>query len=218
MKDDQKYIDLAIDEILNPKFETTKQYLEVCELEYQNGKPKIARINKEYFEDKVAIYFQVKDEKYFIEVHLTSKPKIEVDFVWTESGHKVYLTATSKTKSFQELSSYINLSPLKGWSIGERENFKGKDHDFSRISYEPIENLAYGLDEKLELLLKDLEKNAEGVIELTKNAYTCIAVCKYQYISGNAGIGFQIETINRLNKLNLGIDIDTYIYGNAIKD
>lgn len=218
MKNEQKYIEVATDEILNPTLEVTKQYLEVCELEYENGKPKVVRINEDYFEDRIAVYFQVKDERYFIEVQLLTKPKIEVYFVWTESAHRVYFTATSKTKSFQELSSFINLKPLKGWSIGERKNFKGKENDFSRVSYEPIENEAYSLDEKLVLLLNELEKDVEGVRNLSKNSKAIISVCRHQYIGGNAGISFNIETINRLSNLNLGIDIDTYIIGNLLKD
>lgn len=44
-----------------------------------------------------------------------------------------------------------------------------------------------------------------------------LSVCKYQYISGNAGISFDNKLIRRMNNLNLGIEIDTYIVGNAIK-
>lgn len=218
MNRQQEYIDKAIDEILNPRFETTKQYLEVCGLEFKNGKPVIARINETHFDDKVAIYFQVKNEPYFIEVHLSKEDNIEVEFVWTESGHRVYLTATSEELAFEELSEFIKeFKPLEGWSKGDLKRNKKSAYDFSRISFEPIKNLAYSLDEKLELLLNELEKNVEGVRNLSKRSNTIISVCRYQYINGNAGIGFDIKTINRLNKLNLGIDIDTYIVGNIIK-
>ncbi|MEO1438580.1 MAG: hypothetical protein AAFV80_23775, partial [Bacteroidota bacterium] len=91
MKEKNQYIEKAIAEILNPKFETTKQYLEVCEVKLDNGMPKIARINDNYYANRVAVYFEVKDEEYYIEVHLVKSPEIEVQFVWTESGHRVYL-------------------------------------------------------------------------------------------------------------------------------
>ena len=218
MKKENQYIEKAIEEILNPKFETTKQYLEVCEIKMESGKPKVARVNENFFENKVAVYIEVKDERYFIEIHLTKEPEIEVEFVWTESGHRVYLTATSGKLSFEELSKFIGeFKPLKGWSKGDiRKNGKSK-YDFSRVYFEPIKNEAYGLDEKLELLLDELEKDIEGVLKLSDNSNAYISVCRHQYISGNAGVGFEIKTINRLNKLNLGIDIDTYIIGNEIK-
>ncbi len=46
-------------------------------------------------------------------------PKIEVDFVWTENAYKIYLSVTSKTLTYDELTSKIKLRPLDGWSIGE---------------------------------------------------------------------------------------------------
>ena len=218
MKKVNQYIEKAIEEILNPKFEATKQYLEVCEIKMKNGKPKIARVNENYYQNKVAVYIEVKDERYFIEIHLTKEPEIEVEFVWTESGHRVYLTATSKKLSLNELSKFISkFEPLTGWSKGDLRKNGNSKYNFSRVRFEPIKNEAYGLDEKLELLLDELEKDVEGVRELTENSNAIISVCRNQYISGNVGIGFEIETINRLKRLNLGVDIDTYIIGNEIK-
>ncbi len=218
MEDDQQYIDIAIEELLNPELGTTKQYLEVCELEYEDGQPKVSRVNRNLLEHWVDVYFRVKVARYYIVVHLKTDPEIEVYAVWAESGHMVYLSAVSEKLTFDELASFTRLTPSGGWSIGARKQFKNSERDFSRINYEPIKNQAYGLDEKLNLLLDELETDIEGVVELTKNAYAYISVCKYQYISANAGISLDIQTINRLNKLNLGIDIDTYIVGNSIKE
>lgn len=214
---DKIYVSTAIQEILDPKFEITKQYLEVNELELENGLPKVVRIGKNYYPDLVAVYFAIQDERYFLEVHLTKKPKAEVNFVDVESGHRVYLTATSEALTFQELSSFLPFQKLTGWSVGDKRN-NGIEYTFSRLNYEPIKNEAYGLDEKLELLLNDLETASNDIIALTRHVDTQIIVCRHQYISANAGIGFGIETIKRLEKLNLGIDIDTYIVGNEIKD
>ena len=124
MKKENQYIKKAIEEILDPKFETTKQYLEVCEVKIEDGLPKIARVSEDYYEDKVAVYVEVKNERYFIEIHLTKEPEIAVDFVWTESGNRVYLTATSKRLTFKELSSFIRkFEPLIGWSKGDLRKY-----------------------------------------------------------------------------------------------
>ena len=48
-KQHQKYIDVATEEVLNPVFEITKQHLEVHEVEMENGKPKVARVNDTHF-------------------------------------------------------------------------------------------------------------------------------------------------------------------------
>ena len=44
-----------------------------------------------------------------------------------------------------------------------------------------------------------------------------ISIHQQQYIDGNKGLNFDSETINQLSKLNLGIDIDQYVYGKELK-
>jgi hypothetical protein len=216
--DTQIYIDKAIGEILNPTFDTTKQYLEVNEVEFVNGYPKIERVDLDYADDLIAVYFPVKNERYFLKIVLSKTHPIEAQFTDTESGHRTYFTATSYDLTFDELSQYLKLRPLKGWSKEEQKNKKPADR-FSRISFEPFDSEAYELDKQLDILLTELEKDADNIIRLTKEAKAAyISVCKHQYVSGNAGIHFSIETINKLSKLNLCVDIDTYIVGNPIKE
>lgn len=218
MEDYSEYIDLAIEELENPTFEVTKQYLEVCEIELENDKPKIARIRDSYRDNRVEIYFEVKHEGYFIVVILEKCPKIEINFIETENGHSVSFNAYSENHSLEELSKIIEgIEPIEGWSIGDILKYRKVESDFTHLDYEPIKNLAYDLDEKLSLLLDDLEKYKESILELSKVADISISVCKYQYVSGNAGIHFDNKTIRRLNDLNLSIDIDTTIIGNEIK-
>lgn len=214
----QTYIDKATDEILNPEFAVTKQYLEVNEVAFENGKPKVERIDINYGDNLVAVYFPFKDERFFLQVNLTKSPDIKVDFVFTENGNRVYFTATSEGLTQEELSANFPFKPLTGWSKGDyKKNGKTK-YKFSRISFEPFESEACDLERQLELLLTELEKDSETVKQLTQKATAYISVCRHQYISGNAGIHFDNKTIQRLAKLNLSVDIDTYIVGNAIKD
>ena len=214
----QSYIDRATEEILNPQFAVTKQYLEVSEVECENGKPKVERVDMNYGDNLVAVYFPFKDERYFLQVNLTKGPEIKVDFVFTENGNRVYFTATSEDLTQEELSANLPFKPLTGWSKGDyRKNGKSQ-YKFSRISFEPFESEACDLERQLELLLTELEKDSESVRQLTQKAAAYISVCRHQYISGNAGIHFDNKTIERLAKLNLSVDIDTYIVGNAIKD
>jgi uncharacterized pyridoxamine 5'-phosphate oxidase family protein len=212
-RDIQQYIDKAVEEILNPAFTVTRQYLEVNEIENENGKPKIERVDLNYAENLAVVYFLIKSQRYYLQINLVKTPEIKVVFSHIESGNKIYLTATSEKHSFQELSQNLTLKPLIGWTKGDyRKNGKSQ-YNFSRISYEPFISEAYELERQIKLLLTELENHSESIIELTKKATTYIGVCKQQYVSGNAGIHFDIETINRIAKLNLRIDIDTYIGG-----
>ena len=57
----------------------------------------------------------------------------------------------------------------------------------------------------------------DGIRKLIEIANVRISIHQQQYIDGNKGLNFDSETINQLSKLNLGIDIDQYVYGKELK-
>ena len=210
------YLKKAIEEILNPTLEITKQYLEVLEVELENGKPKVERFEENFNENIIAIYFKIKEERFFLEIHL-NKHTNEVDFVWIQNSHRTYFTATSENLTYPELEKILEKEQTEGWSKGELQKNGNSKYTFSRISFEPTKCEAYELNKQLEILLTELEQKKENIRKLSEIANAKISVCKYQYISANAGISFEKELIERMNNLNLGIDIDTYIVGKEIK-
>ena len=209
-------ISKAISEIENPTFGTTEQYLEVHKVELENGKPKVERVDTENFEDVNIIYFAIQDEPFFLTVHF-GKENNEILGVGTENGNQVYFTATSENLTFEQLSELTKLSGLSGWSVNDDRKIGKGQYNFSRLSFEPIKSRAYDLDVKLKLLLTELEKDANGIKKLTKISDAGIIIHHQQYIDGNKGIILDIETINRLSKLNLGVDIDQYVFGTELK-
>ncbi len=214
----KQYINKAINEIINPKFALTKQYLAVNEVVFEDGKPKVEDVDLDFSEDLVAVYFQIKNQEYFLQINVTKASKSKVNFVQIENGYTAYLTATSETLTFDELSKMLNINNVTGWSKGDsRKNFKSK-YEFSRLVFNFSTNKGYSFEKLLNALLTELEKHSENIIQLTEKTETYISICKYQYISGNAGFHFDKETIKRLSKLNLSLDIDTYIVGNPIRD
>lgn len=218
MIEQQYYIDAAIKELSNPTLESTAEYIDEFKIVTKIVIPEIIRIHEDVFNNVVSVYFKLDNEKIFIVINLTVKPNIQPIATWIESGHRVYLTATSDKLHFNELGDLIKLKPLEGWSIGELHPNKKSKYSFTRISYEPNKNEAYDLDEKLNSLLTELEKDKSGIEKLTAYSDVYISLCRYQYVQGNMGIHFDIETINRLQKLNVSIDIDTYIVGNRLTD
>lgn len=214
----EKYIAAARKELLQPTMAITQQYLEVNAVEMENGLPKVARVGIDYFPGQVAVFFPVKDEHYFFEVLVTKSERPRLDAVWIESGHRVYLTATTRKNNLAELEALTALSPISGWSIGDKRGSGRRTYKFTRLVFEPIDNRAYSLEEKLELLLDELEKDTSGVLALGEAADAWISVARYQYVGGNAGVNFSKEVIARMQALNLGIDIDTYISGRELPD
>jgi hypothetical protein len=209
-------ISKAITEIENPTFSTTKQYLEVHKIEVENGKPKVERVDLENFDDVNIIYFSIQDEPFFLTVHF-GKENNEILGVGTENGNQIYLRATSENLTFKQLSELTKLKGLFGWSLNDkRKQGKGK-YNFSRLSFEPFKSRAYDFDIKLKLFLTELEKDIDGIENLKNQTDIGISVHHQMYINGNKGIGFDIETIDRLSKLGLEIDIDQYVFGNEIR-
>jgi hypothetical protein len=181
----------------------------VHEVIFEDGLPKVARVDTVCYENKVAVFFPIKGFRFFLEIHLDKDGAIAG--TWIESGHRVYLRVTSDTLSYDELAALVpfNPTPQKERPIVRK---------FSNIIYEPIENQAYSLEQKLNLLLTELEKETEKVQALAEKADACIAVCRHQYINGNLGIHFKVRLMRRLAALNLAIDIDTYIEGNSLQE
>lgn len=138
--------------------------MEVCEVKIEDGLFKIVRVSEDYYEDKVVVYVEVKNERYFIEIYLMKEFEIVVDFVWIELGNWVYLIVILKRLIFKEFLSFIRkFELLIGWFKGDLRKYGKLRYDFSWISFELIRNEVYGLDEKLELLFNELEKDIEGV-------------------------------------------------------
>lgn len=209
----QKYIDVAINEIIHKEFGTTQQYLWVHEVEYENNLPKVQRIEDEYYwDDIIAIFFPIKDVWFFLEIHVT-KSSSKVHSVYIESWNKIYLTAISDTLSYEELIEWLHFEWLEWWSKwGVRQDWKS-NHTFSRVSFEPIKNEAYDFNFKLFLLLNELEKNSEAIKQLSNKVdYIAIEVRRCQYIwNGNIWESLTNEEIKRLANLNVSLDIDIYI-------
>jgi len=217
MIDSKAYVSKAIQELIEPTFEVTKQYLQVMEVELENDSPRVARIDLDHKSESIAVYFYIKEERFYIVVNLTKGENPEVEWVWMESGHRVYLTATSESLEYEELSSYLPYDQLTGWSKGDLQKNGKRAYKFTKVSYEPNANEAYGLEEKLLELLMDIEQSSSAIHKLVEKSDAWISICRHQYISANAGIHLDLEILSRLSSLNLELDVDTYITGNEIE-
>lgn len=217
MIDSKKYVSIAIQELRQPTFEITKQYLQVMEVELENEAPRVARVDLDHASESIAVYFFIKEERFFIVVNLSKGDTPKVEWVWMESGHRVSLTAISEALGYEELSSYLPYNSLTGWSKGDLHKSGKKAYKFTRVSYEPNVNEAYGLEEKLLELLINIERSSGAIHKLVENSQAYISICRHQYISANAGIHLDLDILHRLSSLNLELDVDTYITGSEIE-
>lgn len=210
-----KLIKKAISEIKNPTFTITEELLEVLNVEKENGNLKVERVDLESFDETNVVYFPVENEPFFIAVSFLKEDN-EIISVGTENGNQIYFTATSEDLTFEQLAEVTILSEITGWSLNDDWEFGNRKlkYDYSCLSFEPIKSNAYELETKLKLVLTELEKDLDGIRKLTKIANAIISIHHRQYMDGNKGINLDIDTINRLSKLNVGINIDQYVCGN----
>lgn len=212
----KQLLEKVISEIKNPNFESTREYLNAFEIELEEGKPKVQLIESDVYDDVVVVFVKIKQEPFFLAFSF-SKENLELRGTYTENSNQIYFTATSKTMTFKQLSKMTKLTNLKGWSFDQLRPSGKSKYGFSRISYEPIENRAYDFETKLNRLVSDLKSDAEGVIRITNSANAIISIHHQMHTSANKGIIFKNQIIKSLGELNLGIDIDQYVYGEELE-
>jgi hypothetical protein len=182
----------------------------------------VLKVNGEYVVERIAeslddvtIYFKILHEQYYLGVRI-SKVGTSVNWVFIENGNKCYLAVRSDVMSLDELARFMPLKCSSGYSKGELRKSGLAAHSHSGANYVVLDSECYDTEDAINLLLNFLEPYKNEIIELSKNASAHVAICKNQYVSGNAGLHFDVSLISRLNEFNLALDIDLYIVGNAI--
>lgn len=209
---------IAIVELENPTYETTKQYLAIHSFVKENNIIKIDRVDFESKDNIAIVYIPIVDEHFHFAIYIDIVKKQFIS-IGTESWNRVYFRVTSKELSLQQIQSYTILKPTESWSKGDLRKNGKSSYNFSAYHLlpnpEPDE-----FKDKLEKLLSVLEKDTSGIKNLVKNASAGITVA-INFHNGNGmlgGIFINEKIIKRMSKLNLCIDFDLYADGNSFKD
>jgi hypothetical protein len=211
--------EVAIEEIDQINFAITRQLLKVHTLEYEHGRPKIAKIELHPNLGRAIVHFQIKGERIFFTVFLDTEPKVKV--VWTNitEGSRVIFKVTSETIRLDKISSLTKIPPTCSWDIGApHPNGHGK-HTFSLFGFEPITEMAGDVESKINTLLDKLEQDREGIRKMSAMANSYIQIHWHGYYGNGMLGGFQLNkvTISRLANLQLAIDFDLYADGNPFE-
>jgi hypothetical protein len=227
--DIEYYKKIADTEIDNPQWMLTKQFKEVNTFEkidnkyiyeryfignqfygYYDWQDASKTIEYNYFE--ITFYYRIKDGNYFYGIGINIDKK-EVARVFMRNATYCYLKAYSDNMTIEEMAKITNLKYSAGATKGESRKVGSKPYPCSWIEFQFIKETSYELEESLNILLDELEKDKDGIKKLVEKTDSCINICKYQYVSANAGINIDKKTIKRLNELNLEINIDMYCEG-----
>ena len=212
-------IEKAINEIQIQEFGTTKQILEIHEVIYENGKPKVIRVDRENNDGTAVVYFQITGEKFHLAVWLDTYPKVLVRSVDTENYNSVYLRIVSDHLNFQELASMTKLQPTSGWNKGDVRKSGKSFYNFSALNFEPNPE-PDEFNDKLKKLLDYIDEDKEGMTNLFGKSYALIQIATI-FHNGNTMLGghhLDKATIKRISSYNLEIDFDLYAEGKFFKD
>ena len=221
------YKKIADDEIDHPQWGETKQFLEVNSIEKINNEYVYERysiINDSYryydykdapvkIECEIIFYYKITNQHYFFGIGVDIEKK-DVTRVFMRNATFCYLSAYSENMTLEEMAKLTKLKYSSGITKGEeiKRGRKGY-YQCSCIEYKFTDKTSYEIKESLNMLLEELEKDKDGIKELVEKTEASIIICKYQYVSANAGIEIDRKTIKRLNELGLDINIDMYCEG-----
>jgi len=209
---------VARQEVIMPSLAHTKQLLENLEVILEGQDPKVQRIALDQESNRFEVYFPLKSKNFFLVIFINANSFTEVEWVDIQPGNGVYFTATSEALTFDELQALTSLKATEGWSKGQLRNSHPNDpfiYKFSCFTFEPIEERAYDMEEKLLKLLDKLEADIVGVQKLAEIANAGINVHQYDYagFGSISGISLDKNIIQRLAHLGLDIDFDLYASG-----
>ncbi len=213
-----RIVQCAIEEIKNRNFGVMEEFMKIHEVVYQDGKPKIERVDDEKEDGTGIIYFPVKNEKFYLAIYVNTVPEIAVAGVDIESNNCVYFKAYSDMSDANELSLMTRLKPTSIHNKRDKKKFGNGYYKNSVIRFEPNPE-PDEFEDKLKKLLDFLEQDKEGIARLVDKANGFIQVVIIAH-NGNTMLGgphIDNESIQRMGALNLGIDFDLYAEGNKWK-
>jgi hypothetical protein len=212
----EQIIEIIEIEIKTKTLGVTEQYLEIHSPVYIDGKLQVARIDRNNPE-VITVYLPVDDEKFYFTVFIDVESG-EVCSFNTVANQRVYFWALSEKLSEKKLRAMTKLEPTESWKKGDiRKGVKLKQK-YSSIIFMPNPEPAE-FEEKLTKLLDFLEQDKEGIKRLVDEADGYIQVYM-DFHNGNTMLGgphIDLNSIKRMNDLNLEIDFDLYVSGNSFK-
>jgi len=212
---DSQFIDKAIAEIETRNFGFTGQFLEVHELVFEQGRPKVVSVNAG--NDRAVVYFPVKGEKFHFAVYVDEEPKISVSGIVIEPYTTLRFYASSDDLTLEQLSQITTLKPSGGRNKGDLmrpDGGTGMTWKNSNIFFEPDPGPGE-FEDKLHKLLNLLEQDVNGAKRLVKEFNGFIRATMEYYISNTMLGGPLIDkkSLHRLSALDTEIDFDLYISG-----
>jgi hypothetical protein len=193
----------------------TRQYLQVLQIERQNGLPEIVSIRRDG-ENYVA-YVKVKDHSFYMAFTIDCDNG-DVMFVDSSPQVLIHYSVRSDTVSVEQLKQLTHLSPTNMMKKGDSYllGLHKKIYEYNGLEFscsgEPGE-----VDEKLRLFLSYLSSDADGIkslVQETGENKVWITVIYHIGTGMFSGLFLTTDNIKSLANLDLEVVVDLYAVGN----
>lgn len=203
---------LISQELLNPTFVITKEYLEEFKVDYKNGLPKIESIDFDKKLKKATAFVEIKNESFYLTFHFhISTQQIEIYSVDTTPLFVVSFSITSEEYSLTDLLSLTTIKPTNTIKKGDKLNRKIY-YNYNGIGFDSYKKPGLLID-KINYLLDLLETDKKGIknlIKLTKCNSIWLTVVYYNGYGTFSDVSIPKKVIKRLSLLGLELIFDIY--------
>ncbi|ADB36325.1 DUF4279 domain-containing protein [Spirosoma linguale] len=206
---------IITDELLNPTFEMTRQYLKILEVKYEDNKPKIAKIDFNEKQNQATAYIEVNNESFYLEFVFDTTDNIQLTGVDTLPFVGISFMPTSERLTTDELLKITSVKPSKTITKGDFFSNGKFEYTYNGLEFETFSEPGR-LKTKLKYLLDILETDLEGIKQLSKQTNTkdIFVIIVYHIGNGNfTGLYLDNEILNRVARLGLALTFDIYATG-----
>lgn len=197
-------------EIKNPEWGVTQQFLEIHQIEEDNGDLKVAHIDRQDL--ATIVYFKVKGQNFYFIIEVEDNG--EISSVDIENGVSLYLFAISESLTAEEMESMTKLPATEKIVKGNQRPGIKIFYKFNAITIEPnLEPAPFEI--KLKKLLAYLCQDREGILRLTHQV-DCFIRAHIVFHNANTILrGFHLDKkiIQQMSDLNLDIDFALFAEG-----
>ncbi len=188
----------AIEEILNPTFGTTQQFLEILKVQTNNSIPVIGHIKVDKLNNDATVYFPVEGESFFIAIYLDTDDAVKIRSVETEASSSVYLSIgiTNGTN--------LELPITADW---EYKDFKIYGIDIDQP--DDVEN-------KIKKLLDYLEPYKATINKIAETNPVTLNIAYFAYRDQMWGLHLDTTTMKKITELNAELDLDIRAEGKEL--
>ncbi|QJX47628.1 DUF4279 domain-containing protein [Hymenobacter taeanensis] len=213
---EQQIKQLLAQELANPTFGVTQQFLAIHRILHEEGLPVVRRI-AEAEAGIVTAYMAVEGHKFYLAISIATTAAEIVD-ITTEAFHDIWLRASSEELTTAQMLTLTHLTPIRQYNKGDVRMGTFK-HKQSVIDFQPrYEPDTVGSN--LYNLLSLLEQDTKGIRDLAAKTECVVRVASY-FHNGNGMLGghfIDASTLKRISNLNVSVDFDLYAEGNSYLD